>query len=44
MTLELSMNTNVLHQMALPSKDTNPSHRELMFDVTSNPILERSES
>ncbi|CAD8052686.1 unnamed protein product [Paramecium sonneborni] len=44
MTLELSMNTNVLYQMALPSKDTNQSHRELNFDVISNPILEKSES
>ncbi|CAD8047967.1 unnamed protein product [Paramecium sonneborni] len=44
MTLELSMNTNVLQQMALPSKETNLSHRELNFDAISNPILEKSQS
>ncbi|CAK56117.1 unnamed protein product (macronuclear) [Paramecium tetraurelia] len=41
MTLDISMNTNVLQQMALPS---NQSHRELNFDAISNPILEKPES
>ncbi|CAD8136162.1 unnamed protein product [Paramecium pentaurelia] len=44
MTLELSMNTNVLQQIALPSKETNQSNRELNFDAISNAILEKSES